>query len=206
LFLAGSRMADISNSPDVDQVLASIRRLVGEGGGAARRKRLVLTPALRVPPEPGEDAPEPSSRGQAVLGSSGPPAEPEGGTARPGARMATLVLEETALLEKRIAELEAVVASHDAGWDEEEDGRWAGEAARPAASGTRPDPAAAGAVEDRQLRFGADLPADDARLRAMVAEIIEEELKGALGERITRTVRKLVHREIKRVLAARDLE
>ena len=46
---------------------------------------------------------------------------------------------------------------------------------------------------------------DEDVLRPIVAQLIREELQGELGERITRNVRKLVRREIKRALAARDL-
>lgn len=46
---------------------------------------------------------------------------------------------------------------------------------------------------------------DEAILREMVADIVRQELQGALGERITRNVRKLVRREIHRALAAHDL-
>ncbi|MEQ9695698.1 hypothetical protein [Shimia sp. SDUM112013] len=46
---------------------------------------------------------------------------------------------------------------------------------------------------------------DEAMLREMVADIVRQELQGALGERITRNVRKLVRREIHRALAAQDL-
>ncbi|MDV4146013.1 hypothetical protein [Shimia sp. FJ5] len=47
---------------------------------------------------------------------------------------------------------------------------------------------------------------DDAVLRDMVADIVRQELQGALGERITRNVRKLVRREIHRALAAHELD
>lgn len=47
---------------------------------------------------------------------------------------------------------------------------------------------------------------DEGTLREMVAEIVREELQGALGERITRNVRKLVRREIHRVLASQELD
>lgn len=43
---------------------------------------------------------------------------------------------------------------------------------------------------------------DEATLRAMVAQIVREELHGQLGERITRSVRKLVRAEIARALDA----
>lgn len=43
-------------------------------------------------------------------------------------------------------------------------------------------------------------------LREQIAEIVRQELQGALGERITRNIRKLVRREINRALAAQNLE
>lgn len=46
---------------------------------------------------------------------------------------------------------------------------------------------------------------DEETLRDMVSEIVRQELQGALGERITRNVRKLVRREIQRALTAHDL-
>jgi len=47
---------------------------------------------------------------------------------------------------------------------------------------------------------------DEELLRDMVSEIVRQELQGALGERITRNVRKLVRREIQRALAAHEIE
>lgn len=47
---------------------------------------------------------------------------------------------------------------------------------------------------------------DEDSLRDLVAEIVREELQGALGERITRNVRKLVRREIYRILSSQDFE
>ena len=43
-------------------------------------------------------------------------------------------------------------------------------------------------------------------LKALIAQVVREELQGALGERITRNIRKLVRREINRALDARELE
>jgi hypothetical protein len=45
---------------------------------------------------------------------------------------------------------------------------------------------------------------DEAALRAIVREILQEELSGQFGERITRGVRKLVRTEVAALLAARD--
>lgn len=47
---------------------------------------------------------------------------------------------------------------------------------------------------------------DEDALRDLVAEIVREELQGALGERITRNVRKLVRREIHRALSMQDFD
>lgn len=47
---------------------------------------------------------------------------------------------------------------------------------------------------------------DEAALQEIVRQMIREELQGALGERITRNVRKLVRAEINRALIARDLD
>jgi hypothetical protein len=41
----------------------------------------------------------------------------------------------------------------------------------------------------------------DEALRRLIEEVVRQELSGALGERITRNVRKLVRREIQRVLS-----
>ncbi|MEQ6204020.1 hypothetical protein ABMC88_13295 [Sulfitobacter sp. HNIBRBA2951] len=53
---------------------------------------------------------------------------------------------------------------------------------------------------------GDDQLLDEEALRELVSDIVRTELQGALGERITRNVRKLVRREIHRALAAQDLE
>lgn len=47
---------------------------------------------------------------------------------------------------------------------------------------------------------------DEDTLREIVADVVRQELQGALGQRITRNVRKMVRREIRLVLAAEELE
>ncbi|WGW03723.1 hypothetical protein [Tropicibacter oceani] len=47
---------------------------------------------------------------------------------------------------------------------------------------------------------------DEATLREMVSDIVRQELQGALGERITRNVRKLVRREIHRAMVSQDFD
>lgn len=51
----------------------------------------------------------------------------------------------------------------------------------------------------------AAIPDEDA-MRLLVGRLIREELRGELGESITRNVRKLVRREIMRVIESRDLD
>ncbi|MBW4974948.1 hypothetical protein KZZ08_15045 [Roseovarius mucosus] len=51
-----------------------------------------------------------------------------------------------------------------------------------------------------------DAVLDEEALRDLVAEIVRQELQGALGERITRNVRKLVRREIHRALTSQDFD
>ncbi|MEX0369758.1 MAG: hypothetical protein AB3N09_03950 [Tateyamaria sp.] len=61
-------------------------------------------------------------------------------------------------------------------------------------------------VDDAQVFASDEDVLDEDALRDLVSDIVREELQGALGERITRNVRKLVRREIHRALAAQDLE
>ncbi len=59
-------------------------------------------------------------------------------------------------------------------------------------------------AEPGPLVSGAEI--DEAYLRELVLGIIREELSGTLGERITRSVRKLVRAELARALTSRDFE
>jgi hypothetical protein len=47
---------------------------------------------------------------------------------------------------------------------------------------------------------------DENALRALVSDVVREELTGPLGERITRNVRKLVRREIYRILSSKEFD
>ncbi|EEX14772.1 conserved hypothetical protein [Citreicella sp. SE45] len=53
---------------------------------------------------------------------------------------------------------------------------------------------------------GAMALVDEEMVRGMVSDMIRQELQGALGERITRNVRKLVRREIHRMAMSKDYE
>jgi hypothetical protein len=54
--------------------------------------------------------------------------------------------------------------------------------------------------------LAAALGQDPEALRTLIADVVREELSGALGERITRNVRKLVRREIRQVLAGDEFD
>lgn len=51
-----------------------------------------------------------------------------------------------------------------------------------------------------------DAMLDEDALREMVSELVRQELQGTLGARITRNVRKLVRREIHRIMDSKDFE
>lgn len=63
---------------------------------------------------------------------------------------------------------------------------------------------------DAEIGFDADLldtmpVIDEESLRELVVQTVREELRGQLGEKITRNVRKLVRREIQRALSELDV-
>ena len=51
-----------------------------------------------------------------------------------------------------------------------------------------------------------DILIDEEALRDMVSLLVREQLKGQIGERITRNIRRMVRREIRLALAARDIK
>lgn len=118
----------------------------------------------------------------------------------------------------RIAALEEVIARKDDHWEPDTPGSddYAGtevetlewEDTGDDAPGPEPEPRAAPAeaVEDAPDLLAEDPVLDEAALRELVADIVRQELQGALGERITRNVRKLVRREIQRATTLQDLE
>lgn len=57
-----------------------------------------------------------------------------------------------------------------------------------------------------RTRHGTDGIIDEELLRALVIDVIRQELQGQMGEKITRNVRKMVRREIFRVLASQDVD
>ena len=225
-------MSDPENARHGDDVLASIRKLVGGGGRdeTAREEtdRLVLTPKHRMDDAESDDAPSeplvlreaaspPSSGASETSRDPSDPSGAENAEPRPPSE-----------LDDRIARLEAVLRSQETGraprdseeapdrdpapaWAETHDSQSSpdGETQMEAVDGDVLD--AERASDFHTADFGrepdpARPPLDEAALRELVAEIVREELQGALGERITRNIRKLVRREIARSQVLKDLE
>ncbi len=87
-------------------------------------------------------------------------------------------------LREMLAGLEASLSSLGEEWDEE--------------PGNFPSPSSLEAP-------AASSPQDPEAIRALVSDLLREELRGQLGKEITHTVRKLVQAEVARTLAARNL-
>ncbi len=132
-------------------------------------------------------------------------------------------------LEEKIAELEAMIGgSADLeDWEDEESGQgdnaafahrtsspleWEDAPAPDAIFQTRRAGALSQIADDLDEDVPGDPPAsplaglDEQALRELVASVVRSELQGALGERITRNVRKLVRREIQRALMSQHYE
>ena len=60
--------------------------------------------------------------------------------------------------------------------------------------------------DDLAAFIGSGSVMDEDAIRALVIEIVRQELQGTLGERITRNVRKLVRREIARAITTAEYE
>lgn len=205
-------MSDTARTDEIDDVVSSVRKLVSHSEKNAPRVRVprprdskadrfVLTPALRV---------------------SDPQLESDADDAREN----LLVLEpatraDRAGLEETIAELEAAVTAQPDEWEADEGenldaAAWAASAfqlhavsdAAEDAALSKEDTPDTPVPDDMPLQGSASgtLPVDDDALRAIVVAILREELSGDMGERMTRNVRKLVRREINRVLVSRDME
>jgi hypothetical protein len=129
-----------------------------------------------------------------------------------------------ATLSAKIQALEAAIAQTEDQWEPDgspEDGDfaampiktipWQDEPPATVETVTPPPPAieaedTTGAQAPQQGDEDGETILDEETLRRLVADIVRQELQGALGERITRNVRKLVRREIHRALTAQELD
>ncbi|WP_296428285.1 hypothetical protein [Yoonia sp.] len=213
-------MSDRARTDEIDGIMSSVRRLVsdaeaGSGSGMRQMSRFLLTPALRVS--------EPCDVDTSIIQRQA--------TSRPNN---LLVLDpnnraERAGLEATIAELEAAVTAQTDNWEADggeafEHTAWAASAFQlrdavvdaatasvfePATAADTTDSADVVQMPDQAEQTAVSHPLkhnDHDLLRALVVQIVREELSGEMGERITRNVRKLVRREINRVLVSRELD
>ena len=213
-------MSDPVANVEVEDVLSSIRRLVSEDSRPSVKTatpvtlsadRLVLTPALRVEDHQDEDvaAVEPTIRVWSEFG------------AGPEDQDAMLVdrSENDSDATSDVYEPEYAEDVQDHYERPQEETHEVPEAPSMKSDDVGSDSDAYNAegdnaetvevdVEPQQAVFSqpVDKLLDENALRDIVRETVREELQGALGERITRNVRKLIRREIHRALAAQELE
>ncbi|MGJ8623962.1 MAG: hypothetical protein ACSHW1_14475 [Yoonia sp.] len=189
---------------EIDELVISVRNFVAHKDHAKTNgdERLVLKPYQRISAEEGAalaaaeaelaatfDAGESDDSGLLVL------AQQNG--------------RDQAGLEATIAELEAAVTAQSDDWEPDEGEDFAGKSAwatsafdAPAEEEVEPEAVPA---EEAELEVEAVATLDEDELRAFIVSVIREELGGELGERMTTNVRKLVRREINRVLTSRQL-
>ncbi|MCV3272551.1 hypothetical protein [Roseobacter sinensis] len=208
-------MSKPAKTLDAEDVLSSVRRLVsdnksdhGARPSQGASDRLVLSPQQRV-----------SDKDTLKLRPADavyvPVAEPQSSGAAGGGskERSAFGLDE---LSAKIAALETEIAKTADQWEPDGDGNddYAGTPSSGMAwpetdeldiADNQSDPETGETAAPAVVRPGEEPVLDEAALRELVAEILRAELQGPLGERITRNVRKLVHREIHRALAARDL-
>ncbi|PRY75451.1 hypothetical protein CLV80_11238 [Yoonia maritima] len=205
-------MSSTARTGDIDDaLLRSVRNLISVRTGETpppAPERLILTPALRV------DVEQPSAEPEMVE-------EPAFRHADEVSKI--LVLEpakrtDRAGLEATIAELEAAVTSQSEDFEADEgenfdDTAWAASAFQSrildSSEILNGPPIIREIAEDERETADLEVPnagIDEDALRALVVEIVHQELSGELGERITRNVRKLVRREINRVLVSKGLD
>jgi hypothetical protein len=263
-------MSEAMSATEIEDVLSSIRRLVSEdlrpaavAKAAAAESRLILTPALRVVPDPASEEvwedEEDWTEAPAVeaLGPSGwslPEAEPEPAELDvPSAIPMQPASARTSMAEPapdlplpphrftltQAARIAPEPAADPQPWDQPvdviehrstgpklvlerasaEQTVWADQAAAKLIAGLEADVAVEDPLEvisetdpafleddlDLDEPAAPEVQYDEELLRALVRDILREELAGSLGEKITRNVRKLVRAEIAQALATRDL-
>lgn len=206
-------MAEPVSTVDIEDVLASIRRLVIEEGGTTATLAPPVAPSA-VPAAAPPAAPLVLTAEQRIAAPPGVAPRPVGAGGPAPARLPPLVL--VSPLQAPVVE-EAVLAplAPEVPWvdpladDPVADGPPSGPGDEAVSADAPPD--------DEDDEDGSLLPVpspdlapapavlDEGQLRDLVAEVVRAELEGPLGERITHNVRKLVRREILAILASRGL-
>ncbi len=221
-------MSNTAHPDDIEALMSSVRDFVShkDSRKSVSRKlpdRLVLTPDQLVA-EPSDVAEDPVKKGSAADSSTGNihPFEPANRDEKANLEAALSALGGSAaaipdagkVLAKKAADTKekeaksAPVKTTDSAKTSADDATKAVETdshATPQEKEASEDPATTTPAENLLAQAGADAMAHEA-LRALIIEIVHEELASDLGERMTRNVRKLVRREINRVLTSRELE
>ncbi|NYS24187.1 hypothetical protein HUK65_04210 [Rhodobacteraceae bacterium 2376] len=169
-------MSDSLSPREIEDVLSSIRRLVSQEAALARAPsdRLLLTPSLRVVNTNG--MPEAANGPASPQPTAADAGQPDGESVNAAVR-------------RIAAENRGAAGSAPGGADAQD-----AEAGAPSMPQPRPD------AEEAP----ADVVIDEAMLRDLVAQILREELHGTMGERLTRSIRKLVRAEVARALSERE--
>lgn len=200
-------MSDPVEKEGSDEVLASIRRLVSKFHEPQLRtitskpapERFVLTPDLRVI-DGDKGAAAPMAADSAPTLSEPTPFASEMDA---GGEMS---------LEERISELETAVGNQADDWETDGDEDLTDDALQSfprsfvARNSHRAGALDGGAERGQSAPLTQAGVLDDDALRDMVADIIRDELKGVMGERITGNIRRLVRREVMRSLALREFD
>jgi hypothetical protein len=185
----------MKSNNDIEDVLSSIRRLVAEGdarpvsGQETKREALILDQARRVidPEDPfqmiqsvGSEADTFDFALRSTAAGAIRTAPPDAGDARE----ASVQMPTAEGISRGSMDGDEHVVLH-----------LARDQTVPGSAGAKKPVAS---PDEAEL---ADLPGDDEALRQLIEDVVREELAGALGERITRNVRKLVRREIRRLMS-----
>lgn len=155
-------------------------------------------PVLRLPPQ--DDTPPPAARAaviEAALAGAAEEWEPDGSEAQPVMDWSAPAPDDPPVQPARPDTPTPLLTAIDTDPPE---------APVDAAPDGDMDETLGAALADRIATLGAARGLDEATLRALVVEVVRDELQGALGERITRNVRKLVRREIFRVLSSQEFD
>lgn len=213
-------MSNMARTDEIDDLVSSVRNFVSHKdthkqiqAGAA--DRLVLTPELRI--DDNYDVETPSIVNVTPLADE-----------RNVLHLGAAKRDDRAGLEATIAELEAAVTAQYDDWEPDEgesfeQSAWAASAFQTPQGDSDshdefileykhldtyhvPEPRTAPVdLKEAEIAAAVSSGFDQEALRALVVEIVHDELGGELGERITRNVRKLVRREINRVLTSREM-
>ncbi|MCK0095403.1 hypothetical protein MWU60_07450 [Yoonia sp. F2084L] len=225
-------MSKMAHTDDIDELVSSVRDFVSHKEphrtrSRILRERLILTPEQRVTDEPTHETPVFIDPNSDLVQGNVHVLNAAKGLDKIGLEATIAELEAAVTAQSDDWEPDEGEDFADAAWaasafrtpnddslaqaEMAPDAVTANEAQGTASSGRFPVKdafAAKGKPAEPKEQASAPTPLvgiDEDMLRGMVVKIMHEELSGALGERITRNVRKLVRREINRVLTSREM-